>query len=68
MVDDRVLEQGGMGAKYPPQVSGKIVTASLGYEVDVLKKNKKRTIVAGFNWFWVDPEGKLRKRNSRGWP
>ena len=43
------LEQGRMGAKYPRLRSEKIMTAYLGYKVNVMKKKmKKRTVIAGF--------------------
>ena len=43
------LEKGGMEAKYPRLRSEKIMTAYLGYEVDVMKKNER--LLPGFNWF-----------------
>ena len=42
------LEQGGDGGKYPRLMSEKKMTAYLGYEVGVLKKQNNRTITAGF--------------------
>ena len=45
-----------MGTKYLRLRSEKIMTAYLGYEVDVLEnKNKSERLLPGFNWFSVDP-------------
>ena len=64
------LEKGGMEAKYPRLKSEKIMTAYLGYEVDVLKKKQEKThdycrVLTGFR---LIPKGKLKKRKNRGWP
>ena len=58
--------RGGMGIKYPPIRSEKIMTASVGCALHMLLFFFfLKRVLSGFNWFQINPLGKLRKRRKR---
>ena len=58
-----------METKYSQIRSEKIMTASVGCVLHMLRLFFFfQRVLSGFNWFQINPLGKLRKRRKRGCP